>query len=264
MKRSSVALLLSLLCWTAHAAGRLAEVTIIDRDTGATLPTYRYHGEYWVAGAPGARYAIAVRNRSGERLLAVAAVDGVNVMSGETAAWGQSGYVYAPGQQYEITGWRKSDEEVAAFEFTAAPNSYAARTGRTANIGVIGLALFRECPPLASSQAAPLADQALPMQPSSPPAPFAPAAGLSASVTAERAASAPKLGTGHGQRENSRVHEVDFERLQDSPNEVVRIRYDSVDNLVAMGIIRRAAPLPLAPNAFPDSPATHFVPDPPG
>ena len=46
----------------------------------------------------------------------------------------------------EIDGWRKSMDEVAAFYFTALPDSYAARTGRPDNVGVIGVALFREEP----------------------------------------------------------------------------------------------------------------------
>ncbi len=119
---------------------------IIDRDSGNTLPTYRSRGEYWVAGKPGTRYSILIRNHRGERILAVTAVDGVNVISGETGAWGQSGYVFGPGESYEIAGWRKSNSEVAAFNFTTAANSYAERTGRPANVGVIGVALFLERP----------------------------------------------------------------------------------------------------------------------
>ncbi len=130
----------------AHAAGRLADVQIIDRDTGSVLPMYRSRGEYWVAGRPGARYSIMIQNHRGERLLAVTAVDGINVISGETGAWGQSGYVFSPGESYEIAGWRKSNAEIAAFNFTAAGNSYAERTGRPANVGVIGVALFLERP----------------------------------------------------------------------------------------------------------------------
>ena len=106
----------------AHA-GWLADVQIIDRDTGNVLPMYRSRGEYWVAGRPGARYSIMIQNHRGERLLAVTAVDGINVISGETGAWGQSGYVFSPGESYEITGWRKSNAEIAAFNFTAAGNS---------------------------------------------------------------------------------------------------------------------------------------------
>jgi len=59
---------------------------------------------------------------------------------------GQSGYVLGAGEAYEITGWRKSDAEIAAFNFTSAGRSYAERTGRPANIGVIGVALFLERP----------------------------------------------------------------------------------------------------------------------
>src|SRR5271170_2107678 len=128
----------------AQSLGSIAEVSIIDRDTGVVLSPHYYRGEYWVAGRPGAKYAIEVRNRLGERLLAVTSVDGVNVLSGATAAFDQAGYVFEPGDRYQITGWRKSDAEVAAFTFTESPNSYAERTGRPANVGVIGVALFRE------------------------------------------------------------------------------------------------------------------------
>src|SRR5260370_22525098 len=87
-----------------------------------------------------------IQSGRGERIRAVAAVDGINVNRGETGAWGQRGYVFSPGESYEITGWRKSNAEIAAFNFTAAGNSYAERTGRPANVGVIGVALFLERP----------------------------------------------------------------------------------------------------------------------
>jgi hypothetical protein len=80
----------------ALAVGDITEVTIIDRDSGETLTPYLSHGEYWVAGKPGATYAIAVHNRLDERVLAVTSVDGVNVLSGDTAAWNQTGYVFRP------------------------------------------------------------------------------------------------------------------------------------------------------------------------
>src|SRR5690349_14876115 len=132
----------------ALAVGDIAQIAIIDRSTGAELVPHFYRGEYWVAGTPAARYAIEIRNHLGERVLAVTSVDGVNVISGATAGWDQTGYVFDPGQTYQITGWRKSDSEVAAFTFTASPSSYAARTGRPANVGVIGVALFRERQPV--------------------------------------------------------------------------------------------------------------------
>lgn len=248
----------------ALAVGGLADVAIVDRDTGVALTPHYFHGEYWVAGTPGARYAIEIRNRVAGRLLAVTSVDGVNVITGETAGWGQNGYVFFPGQQYQITGWRKSDAEVAAFAFTALPDSYAVLTGRPANVGVIGVALFRERPPPevaleggASRQspsrdagAAPRAQAASPASP--------------AAMAAESARnSQPDLGTGHGEREYSYVNYTDFRRMQEEPNEVIRIRYDSLEKLVAMGIVRRPHPRAAGADPFPAS-TSGYVPDPPG
>lgn len=243
----------------ALAVGHLAEVAIIDRDTGTTLPTYYSHGECWVAGRPGARYSIAIRNRTGGRLLAVMSVDGVNVLSGATAAWDQGGYVFDPGERYDISGWRKSYEEVADFTFTDARDSYAERTGRPANVGVIGVALFRE-------RARELARMPAP-SPQVPPPPQAGAdeARVSASASvAPAAAPEPKLGTGHGEREYSYAVDTEFSRMERDPNEVIRIRYDSLENLIAMGIIRRPRPPVPVPNPFPGSGEPQFVPDPSG
>src|ERR1700686_3354612 len=231
----------------AQVQGGIAEVAIIDRDSGAVLSPHFYRGEYWVAGRPGARYAIEIRNRLGERLLAVTSVDGVNVVSGATAGWDQAGYVFGPGERYQITGWRKTNAEVAAFTFPDSPNSYAERTGRPANVGVIGVALFRE----RQRQAV----YAPPKIAQSPGPPEAPRAGesnraLASPSTATAAADqaspvpmpAPKLGTGHGEREYSYVENTEFLRMQPEPNELLRIRYDSLDNLVAMGIVRQPRP----------------------
>jgi hypothetical protein len=299
----------SLVCFAVSAAfamscgaqslGSLADVAVIDRDTGVTLNPYYYRGEYWVAGRPGARYAIEIRNHLGERLLAVTSVDGVNVLSGADAAWDQAGYVFGGGESYQITGWRKSSSEIAAFTFTASPNSYAERTGRPANVGVIGVALFREKPPVVYSpptigghppvrpdtyarrsdsaaagafdgrqeslaESAP-ADRAA--STAGAPAPSAPAGSPQAAQIAPQAKAmqAPKLGTGHGEREYSYVNYTEFARLQPQPNEVIRIRYDSMDNLLAMGVIKRPRPVSPNLNPFPGSPQQQqFVPDPPG
>jgi hypothetical protein len=262
LRTIALAGLLAVLSFDAQALGRLADVSIIDRDTGQVLPTHYYRGDYWVAGRPGARYAIAISNRSGERVLAVAAVDGVNVITGDSAAWSQSGYVFTPWQSYEISGWRKSDAEVAAFEFTAAPGAYATLTGRPANLGVIGVALFRERPTVALNQPA-FSDERVQSRLAAEAA--APAALAQDGLQLAGRASAPleRLGTGHGQRESSLVTNTEFERLQQQPNEIVRIRYDSLSNLVAMGVLRQPGAERPGPDAFPESPVARYVPDPP-
>ena len=268
MRHMLVLACLLLLAESAQAAGRLAEIRVVDRDSGSPLRTYYHHGEYWVAGKPGARYAIEIRNTLHQRLLAVTSVDGVNVLTGDTARWDQNGYVLHGEEAYEITGWRKSQTEVAAFEFAAAPNSYAARTGRSANIGVIGVALFRERVPaqIASSSPAPPAARENGLE--SDIRGGADIDERSAPLGQEGAAAlmpapATKLGTGHGVREASYVEYTDFQRASSSPNEIVRIRYDSRQNLVALGIIPRTTTLAGDPNPFPGSPLPHFVPDPP-
>jgi hypothetical protein len=227
----------------AEGVGQIAELTVIDRDSGITLPVTRYRGEYWVAGRPGARYGIEIANRSTGRVLAVTSVDGVNVLSGATAAWDQGGYVFEPSEHYQISGWRKTDAQVAAFVFTASSNSYADRTGRPANVGVIGVALFRE------RRSEPLAENVDAAGSLRFAAPAAPAA---------------KLGTGHGEREYSYVNHTEFVRLHSQPNEIIRIHYDSSENLVAMGIIRKPHMLPPYADPFPGSPNSDYVPDPPG
>jgi hypothetical protein len=266
MKRAWLGILLMGIAIDARAAGSLADIQILDRDTGSALPTYRYRGEYWVAGKPGARYSIRIQNQRGERLLAVTAVDGINVISGETGAWGQDGYVLGAGVSYEIAGWRKSNAEIAAFNFTAAERSYAGRTGRPANIGVIGVALFLERParPVYESH-----DYPAPISPApqSAPASSGSAAKAESQASSDVANMAPmdkKLGTGHGARETSYVQTTTFDRLSSSPNEVIKIRYDSWENLVAMGVVPSRPAWHPGPNPFPDSTLPRYVPDPPG
>ena len=267
----------------AQAVGSLVDVQLVDRSRGEVLATWRARGASYVAGRPGDRYAVRLSNRTGARVLVVLSVDGVNAVSGETASVGQTGYVLGPWATAEITGWRKSYSEAAAFYFTALPDSYAARTDRPDNVGVIGAAVFCErapwpaqrpfqAPPVASSrldgvereepqrraQAAGSADAAAATDSraanASPPAPAtAPPPALR---ERDLLAKTDKLGTGHGEREYSPTTRTTFERASSQPAEVVQVRYDSYANLVASGIINRPR-LPTTPDPFPA-----FVPDP--
>lgn len=274
----------ALLALTACAAapsthaGSLVDLAVVDRDTGETLRTYSHHGKVYVAGTPGHRYSVRMNNRTSGRVLTVLSVDGVNAITGQTASTNQSGYVLSPWESAEIAGWRKSDDEIAQFNFTSLPDSYASRTGRPANVGVIGVAVFtervywrdreddlsrNEAPAApAGSASEGLAGRA------QTPAPVTDAA-KSVAQPAPREAQAEKrafdgiakderLGTGHGAREYSHIDTTTFERSTSWPAEQVSIYYDSYRNLVAQGIIER----PIArrdPQPFPNG----FVPDPP-
>ncbi|MGS5086389.1 hypothetical protein ACVC7V_07745 [Hydrogenophaga sp. A37] len=243
----------------AMAIGRLTDVRIVNRDSGEVLQMYRHRGDVWVAGEPGARYAVELQNESRGRLLNVVSVDGVNVISGDTASFNQAGYVLNPGQRYDVSGWRKSSREIAAFEFTSLPRSYAARTGRPDDVGVIGVAVFRE--------RAPYRQPVPEIGPYGRSAPAPEAQGKS-SMQSKSHRSDPgnadqELGTGHGDRERDRVGETEFERRNNRPDEVVRIRYDSRENLMAMGIIPtyQRPSRNREPSAFPAA-RPRYVPDP--
>jgi hypothetical protein len=264
-KLIAVAALWGMLSGTAGAVGNMADVTIYDRAENRALPVYQHEGRYYVVGKPGNEYQIRMRNRTGADILSVVSVDGVNAVSGETANWNQTGYVLGPNQSFDIRGWRKSLQRIAAFFFTEHQQSYAARTGRPDNVGVIGVAVFRKkVEPEARIPRDMLLDQRR-----EGPASHASGTGASAdnatrsaeSADASRYAPSPierssSLGTGHGRSEASRVTYTDFERATAAPEEVIAIHYDTHSNLVAMGVIRGSRIA--SPTPFPGQ----FVPDP--
>ncbi|AXQ27712.1 hypothetical protein D0B54_03080 [Solimonas sp. K1W22B-7] len=238
-------------------AGSRAELQVYDRSDGRYLPLYRHRGRNYVAGEPGHEYEIHLRSRQGERLLAVTSVDGVNVLSGQTASTAQGGYVLPAWDELRVDGWRKSMDRVARFYFTTLPDSYAARTGRPDDVGVIGVALFEEQRREPAwferrEMEAPSADR-LESQAGS-------GAGAAAPEAKARSAPAPRLGTGHGASQWSGAELTSFERASSRPAEVISIWYDSRRNLVAQGVIpREHHPRPRhRPEPFPAG----FVPDP--
>ena len=242
----------------AGAVGRLADLSIYDRTDGRRLQVYWHEGRAWVVGKPGNEYQISVRNQRGEDVLAVMSVDGVNVITGETASPQQSGYILSAWQPVDVRGWRKNMERTAAFYFTEISDSYAARTGRPDNVGVIGVAVFQR------KRFQPPPHDIVPY--SQRPAPY-PADQAASGSLAERHAEAyredrdAKLGTGHGRSETSYARYASFERASSAPSETITIYYDSYRNLVARGVIR--APNPYEPAPGP-RPVPGFVPDPQG
>jgi hypothetical protein len=73
------------------------------------------------------------------------------------------------------------------------------------------------------------------------------------------------LGTQHGERMASYAPTVAFKRESNSPAELIQLRYDTTENLVARGVLQWQqayyAPQPIAtPKPFPKN---SYVPDPP-
>lgn len=233
----------------------VARVDVYDRSEGRSLDVHRHRGRQFIVGQPGNEYAIRIRNCSDRRVLAVVSVDGVNVVTGETAAPDQSGYVIDPHGYVTIQGWRKDLERTAAFYFSDPGDAYAARTGRPDDLGVIGVALFREREPRWTHSAEAVA---------APPgaarqASAADAKAARPATESSTGASAP-LGTGHGRREWSPAQRVEFERASARPDQRVVIRYDRRENLVAQGVLPRPSRPWRDPDPFPGT--FGFVPDP--
>ena len=265
-----------------HLRSSLIQVDVYDRANGAALPVHQKDGRHYIIGTPGHEYAVRIRNCTGARVLVVTSVDGVNVISGETASAAQSGYVLDPWGSVEIRGWRKNLQRTAAFFFTEHQNSYAARTGRPDNVGVIGVAVFREkAQPVARHELSPRrgrlaeeqsepksrADDAAASRAEVPP----PASAANESdVSPERRRSAPgaeagrmlgKLGTGHGRNESSHATLVRFERASEFAAETVALQYDRRENLVAIGVLPAVPSVARRePEPFPGG--IRFAPDP--
>ena len=223
---------------------------MVDRDTGEVKRVYYHNRRYYVAARTGDRYGLRIENDTDGRVLVVLAVDGVNVISGQTADFNQRGYILSPHQSADINGFRKSETEIAAFRFAPAHQSYAARTGRPFDVGVIGMAVFRERVP--------------PPPPPPPPMSMAAPKASSAEVAHDSAAQrGERLGTAHGEIEHDVSRVAPFEKVTARPESVRLLEYDSTENLIASGVIPRR-PVPYRPRPFPGHRANDgYVPDPP-
>jgi len=120
-------------------------ITVSLRDAwGEPLDAMHVGDRTYVVGQQGERYSIVISNHTSRRFEAVATVDGLDVISGKTGAFGNRGYVLMPRASLEIDGFRQSEDEVAAFRFAKVRDSYAAQRGEARNVGVIGIAFFAE------------------------------------------------------------------------------------------------------------------------
>lgn len=114
-------------------------------ENGTWLSGFTANSRSYVVGEAGRRYSIVVRNQTPFRIECVLSVDGLDVLDGKAAAFSKRGYIVDPKGEIEVDGFRQSTNSVAAFRFGSVRGSYAGQKyGETANVGVIGLAVFNE------------------------------------------------------------------------------------------------------------------------
>ena len=246
----------------AHWPIERVSVEIIDRTDGRVLPIYSHEGRRYVIGRPGNEYGIRVRNGGNERALAVMSVDGVNVISGDTASRRNPDTCSARIRASRSAAGGLACRARRRSFYDAA--EFLCRAHRASdNVGVIGVAVFRERPRVVQQFGGKLERQdaardEVDRAASAPAAPSARAQADSGAMAEKKS----QIGTGYGRSETSYAQYTDFQRASDTPSETIAIYYDSYENLLAQGV--PVAPAPIArsrPEPFPDG--VRFAPPPP-
>jgi hypothetical protein len=112
---------------------------------GRPLTEYFARGRTYVEALKGVEYELRVRNPTPDRVAVALSVDGLNTIDAHhTSAWNSSKWVINPYQTISISGWQMSTERARRFYFTDERDSYGAKLGKTANLGVIAAVVFRE------------------------------------------------------------------------------------------------------------------------
>jgi hypothetical protein len=225
---------------------------------GMSLEEYFARGRRYIEALEGQEYEVSLRNTLPVRVAVALSVDGLNSIDARrTTPWNASKWVIGPYQTIRIGGWQMSSERARRFYFTTERDSYAARLGQTANLGLISAVFFRErvrpvtqiTPPRpdvltrdgAGSAGRAEQDGAAKMK--------APSVSSGESSTA-RSSRAPVPGpddesaaTGIGRSVRNDVRWVNLD-LESRPAGEVTIRYEYRPALVRLGIIPRAYPQP--------------------
>ena len=215
---------------------------------GRSLEEYRARGKSYVEAIAGAEYEVRVRNPLPYRVAVALSVDGLNSIDARrTSAWSASKWVIEPYGTIQIGGWQMSSERARRFYFTSERDSYGAKLGQTANLGLISAVFFREVRPIP-----------IPITPSPRPYPRHQEEGASSQKRSEApTASGEAQGaarqrndsitrmpddeyaaTGIGRSVRNDVRWVNMD-LDSRPAAEVTLRYEYYPTLVRLGILPR-------------------------
>jgi hypothetical protein len=226
---------------------------------GRPVPEYAARGRRYVEAFENAEYELRIHNPLGIRVAAALSVDGLNSIDARhTSAWDAHKWVIDPYGTISVRGWQMSSENARRFYFTTERDSYGAKLGQTANLGVISVVFFHE-------------RRAVPIQPVTRAKPGEPrptykdedraraesgaseSKSLPQSGTAEAAnkrgaASNPppddeSAATGIGRSVRNDVQWIKMD-LESQPAAEITIRYEYHAALVKLGIIPREYPRP--------------------
>jgi hypothetical protein len=224
---------------------------------GRRLEEYYARGRRYVEALEGAEYEVRVRNPLGVRVAVALSVDGMNTIDARrSSAADSSKWVIEPYQTITIRGWQMSSERARHFYFTTERNSYGAKIGQTANLGVISAAFFRERQPIGvvvprPRRPRPMEDGSLDKEENKTgDAPSTSSAGRDerAGAQARKSQNYPQpdddyAATGIGRNVRHDVSWINLD-LESRAAAEVTVRYEYRDALVRLGIIPRSYPRP--------------------
>lgn len=231
---------------------------------GRPLQEYAARGRRYIEALENAEYEVRIHNPFNTRVAVALSVDGLNSIDARhTSAWDAHKWVIAPYGTISISGWQMSSDSARRFYFTTERDSYGAKLGQTANLGVISAVFFRERRPFTI----------LPVTPGEPrppyrgkeedrtrddrsaPAPKSNSAGEAQTANGMGRDSATRnvpsypapddesAATGIGRSVRNDVQWIKMD-LDSRPAAEIMIRYEYRASLVRLGIIPRDYPRP--------------------
>lgn len=112
---------------------------------GAPVTEYAARGRRYIEALENAEYELRIRNPGPSRVAVALSVDGMNTIDARhTSAWEARKWVIEPYGTITVRGWQMSSENARRFYFTTERDSYGAKIGQTANLGLISAVFFRE------------------------------------------------------------------------------------------------------------------------
>ena len=115
---------------------------------GTRASEYAARGRRYIEALENAEYELRIHNPSASRVAVALSVDGLNTIDARhTSAWDAHKWVIEPYGTIYVRGWQMSSENARHFYFTTERDSYAAKLGQAANLGVISAVFFRERAP---------------------------------------------------------------------------------------------------------------------
>ncbi len=129
----------------AHISESPVQLSILTENRNIMPLYHTQNNQYLLYGKQNDRYIIFLHNTSHKIIYeAVITVDGLDVISGTAGSYQNRGYLLRPGDTLFVEGFRKNQQQVAAFRFGAPEEGYVnySAQGDKKNTGVIGVALF--------------------------------------------------------------------------------------------------------------------------